>query len=173
MKLRNKRTGEIVDDAYVRETHDFQFNGQEHVLAVFKGNGHRPPERVSGAYTSLAELNEEWEDAPEEPKEYWHINSLGEIEELKIDEKFTDAESSFIEDKHLEIGNYFETKEEAERVIEKLKAWKRLKDKGFRFDGWNWETQCIDYNLDYTDITEEQIEDAEKDLDLLFSGEDD
>lgn len=62
MKLRNKKTGEIVDDGFVRATHDFQFDGQKHVLAVFKGNGHRPPERVSRAYTSLAELNEEWED---------------------------------------------------------------------------------------------------------------
>lgn len=68
MRLRNKKTGEIVDDGYVRETHDFQFDGQKHVLAVFKGNGHRPPERVSRAYSTLAELNEEWEDyKPIEP----------------------------------------------------------------------------------------------------------
>ena len=66
MKLRNKKTGgEVIDDGYVRETHDFQFDGQKHVLAVFKGHGHRPPERVSGAYKSLAELNEEWEDYKE------------------------------------------------------------------------------------------------------------
>ena len=32
-----------------------------------------------------------------------------------------------------EIGNYFETKEEAELVVDKLKAWQRLKDIGCRF----------------------------------------
>ena len=68
MKLRNRKTGEIIDDGYVRETYDFQFDGQKHVLAVFKGNGHSVPERISGPYNSLAELNEEWEDyKPAEP----------------------------------------------------------------------------------------------------------
>ena len=60
-------------------------------------------------YNSLAELNDEWEDY-EEPKEYWHIFGT-----------------------NITIGNYFETKEEAEKAVEKLKAWKRLRDKGFRF----------------------------------------
>ena len=32
-----------------------------------------------------------------------------------------------------EIGNWFDTKEEAEKAVEKLKAWKRLKDFGCRF----------------------------------------
>ena len=36
-----------------------------------------------------------------------------------------------------EIGNCFDTIEEAEKAVEKLKAWKRLKDKGFRFDGYD------------------------------------
>jgi hypothetical protein len=34
------------------------------------------------------------------------------------------------------IGNYFETKEEAELAVEKLKAWKRLKDKGVKIIGY-------------------------------------
>ena len=34
-----------------------------------------------------------------------------------------------------EIGNYFSSKEEAELVVRKLKAWKRLKDKGLKFKG--------------------------------------
>ena len=59
----------------------------------------------------------------------------------------------------------FETKEEAKKAVEKLKAWKRLKDKGFRFAGWN-RRYCdeINYKLDTT-------EDMSKDLDLLFGGE--
>ena len=39
--------------------------------------------------------------------------------------------------KDKEIGNYFETVEEAEQAVEKLKAWKRLRDKEFRFIGWS------------------------------------
>ena len=31
------------------------------------------------------------------------------------------------------IGNLFDTKEEAEKAVEKLKAWKRLKDAGIYF----------------------------------------
>ena len=109
MKLKNKKTGEIIDDGYVRETHDFQFDGQKHVLAVFKGNGHRPPERVSGAYTSLAELNEEWCDY-EEPKTFFSIYYDGTVSEFKDgdDEQIRDMKS---------IGNYFETREEAELAV--------------------------------------------------------
>ena len=78
-------------------------------------------------YTSLAELNEEWEDY-EEPKNPYFINWFGEVSEL----------SGYISDKEIkrlkQIGNYFDSREEAEKAVEKLKAWKRLKDKGFRFD---------------------------------------
>lgn len=78
-------------------------------------------------YKSLAELNEEWEDAPEEPKEYWCITGRGSLHYLQdmTDENDKD---------HREIGNYFSSQEEAEKAVEKLKAFKRLKDKGFRFD---------------------------------------
>ena len=38
-----------------------------------------------------------------------------------------------VDDFNKSIGNYFETKEEAEKAVEKLKAWKRLKDKGVTF----------------------------------------
>ena len=42
-----------------------------------------------------------------------------------------------IDNGRFEIGNCFQTKDEAERVVEKLKAWKRLKDSGLKFKGWN------------------------------------
>ena len=65
------------------------------------------------------------------------------------------------------IGNYFESKEEAEKALKKLKAWKRLKDKGFRFNGWNG-TQ-IGSNIAY--ISEIYYEGCADDMDLLFGGE--
>lgn len=49
MKLRNKKTGEIVE-------------GESHAVTIWRGYGNNP------SYNSLAELNEEWEDyAPAEP----------------------------------------------------------------------------------------------------------
>ena len=71
----------------------------------------------------------------------------------------------FIE-KLKEFGNYFGTKEEAEKAVKKLKAWKRLKDKGFRFKC------CDDYHIDY-ELTGRCVwtDETEADLDLLFGGE--
>lgn len=74
-------------------------------------------------YNSLAELNEEWEDY-EEPKG---------MQEIHI--SFNDPTAVVIE---------FGTDEEAEKAVEKLKAWKRLKDKGFRFDIEEWEHSPLD-----------------------------
>ncbi len=144
MKLRNKKTGEIKEVQPI----------------------------TIGGYRSLAELNEEWEDY-EEPEEHWHINSLGEVEKLNIDENFTSAEQSFILNNHLEIGNYFETKEEAEKAVEKLKAWKRLKDNGLVIKRWCFTpaTHIITGNfLEIEGFIPEIVKNT-KDLDLLFGGE--
>ena len=168
MLLKNKKTGEIIDDGYVRETHDFQFDGQKHVLAVFKGNGHRPPERVSGAYTSLAELNEEWEDCQDRPFviDMWED---GYICDVKFGVELEGIERA------KECGLYFETREEAEKAVEKLKAWKRLKDKGFSFDPVDrYEALCGNgFNIPITaTMPPEAYTDTEvsKDLDICFGG---
>lgn len=157
MKLRNKKTREIgtliVDGAYKFVTN----------FAVEDDEMNR-----LGEYNSLAELNEEWEDY-EEPREYWFINSCGVIEVR------TEEEQLAVADMHKQFGNYFEFKEEAEEAVEKLKAWKRLKNKGFRFTGFE-ETDrgCLgDFTIycymkpDYT----RPYDDVKDDLDLLFGGE--
>lgn len=77
-------------------------------------------------YYSLEELNEEWEDY-EEPKVIYYISWDGVVLHSSDKTGWQDTK---------QIGNYFETEEEAEKAVEKLKAWKRLKDKGFRFGGW-------------------------------------
>lgn len=94
MKLRNKKTGEIL-----ASLGSFIIQNPNHVNceAITK-------------YNSLAELNAEWEDVPEEPK------GIKEIQE------------------------------EAEQAIEKIKAWKRLEEKGFRFTGYN--ACSVDYDID-------------------------
>ena len=145
MKLKNKKTGEIVEVAYGRLLMNFE-NGEV--------------EKVK----SLAELNEEYEDY-EEPKEHWIINSMSGIEKTDRDEEDEPGRAM------IEIGNYFETREEAEKAVEKLKAWKRLKDKGVRFGkrshghyGGEMFWECPNGS----GVRDKQIW---LDLDLLFGGE--
>ena len=117
-------------------------------------------------YNSLAELNEEWCDY-EEPKEYWYIDWNGEVCRSDIHDERTEQMK--------QIGNFFKTEEEAKKAVEKLQAWTRLKDKGFRFDGYDVAHNSngdlcgqLFYNAgDYC------IEDVEKDLDMLFCPEED
>lgn len=137
MKLRNKKTGEIkAFDEVMRE--------------AYKWNN----------YNSLAELNSEWEDAPEEPKGYWYISAYGNL-----------AKTDVMTDLHRgaeEIGNLFSTREEAEKAVERLRAWKRLKDKGFRFiEGWldNNDDFIIKAKLGYVGLIDQP------DVHLLFGGE--
>ena len=113
MKLRNKKTGEIAEEVWWdKEVDELCINGDKLYF-----------------YDSLAELNEEWEDY-EEPKDFWFVNDMGGVD--KFPDCLLNRES--IVEKHKTIGNYFETKEEAERAREKLKAWKRLKDAGVKFE---------------------------------------
>lgn len=161
MKLKNKKTGEIknavdidmyTDSVYLKVS-DSEFDNE------------------TIEYHSLAELNEEWEDY-EESKEYWFIDT-GSIPMVK---KSNNPILPTGEDIDKQIGNYFETKEETERAVEKLKAWKRLKDKGFRFTGITPNRRYIKYNygeiLSKHGICYDKAIQFENDLDLLFGGED-
>jgi hypothetical protein len=104
-------------------------------------------------YNNLAELCEKWEDY-EEPKTFFTIYYDGTISE------FMDGDDEQIRDMKA-IGNYFETKEEAEKAVEKLKAWKRLKDKGFINE------QVFTMNLNWCDPDDDDWEAFH----LLFGGE--
>ena len=155
MRLRNKKTGEIGELNYC--------GGFIQVIGI---------KSVTGDYTSLDELTDDWEDAPEEPKEYWGIDYTscrkGGIEEFTYD-------NDNIDEFNKSIGNYFETKEEAEKAVEKLKAWKRLKDKGFRFTGitrTSFDMDCIQFEIGNDFYNEQSLINSKlnKDLVLLFSG---
>lgn len=94
----------------------------------------------------------------EEPKEYWYIKHDGCVT----------ITCGGADDDMKEIGNYFETKEEAEEVAGKLRAFKRLEDKGFRFTGVEDVEGTIHFEIPFRagyDSCE-----AEADLGLLFSG---
>ena len=150
MKLRNKKTGEIVEFGYLQTDYVAPL-----VFTIHK-NG--KPEMY--AYNSLAELNKEWEDAPEEPeRKHWYMTSWGEVWQY--------GDDPLHEEWRIILGNDFETKEEAEQAVEKLKAWKRLKDKGFRFNGWNGTRTGS--NISY--ISEVYYDGCTDDMELLFGGE--
>ena len=138
MKLRNKKTGEILD-----------FNAVIHELNMFG---------------SLAELNEEWEDYKKEPKDYWFVDNCGVVD---IDEDV----GADIDRQRKEIGNYFETEEEAEKAVEKLKAWKRLRDNVLKITGYGKYTYDPK-SIHHINITFDYVSDEDrKNLDLLFGGE--
>lgn len=104
MRLKNKKTGEIgtliVDGAYKFVTN----------FAVENEAGSR-----LGKYESLAKLNKEWEDAPEEPK----VSAL-DVMILTL--------TNFIEN---EPDEDTVALEDCKQMLDKLRAYKRLKDKGF------------------------------------------
>lgn len=83
-------------------------------------------------YDSLKSMQEEWEDAPEEPKDGYIIDPM---EEDCVSADDSGYEESDVE-RAKELGIWFETNGEAQKVAKKLKAFKELRDKGFRFDGW-------------------------------------
>lgn len=132
MKLRNKKTGDIINVDFIY------------------------PETAELFYPNfkLVDFNELFEDY-EESKESYYIDCDGEIY----------------------ISNYFETREEAEKAVEKLKAWKRLKDKfNFGFNGIIKDERngkVLGARLTYTvkQITFQESYQLERDLYVLFGGE--
>ena len=149
MKIRNKKTGEILEI--------------EKIV-------------IDDIYTvnSVSGLADNWEDY-EEPKVAYFINAQGYV---------IDFSDGYYDDwTHEEqIGNKFETKEEAEKAVEKLKAWKLQKDKGFDIESWDtnigdnyYKTGQIVLNLNNVKNREwdeyTQIEEIKNDLNLLFGGE--
>ena len=107
-------------------------------------------------YNSLAELNAEWEDYVEPKDDATRVitSFIHYVEE---------ADDSFCCDKSVK------------NLVEKLKAWKRLKDKGFRFKGWTIDDGLrisICTNADEDDIYNDDKRRIKPDLDLLFGGED-
>ena len=162
MKLRNKKTGEIHEITQAV----FLSDDMNKKFAIYsKSEGH------NYAYRNLAELNAEWEDY-EEPKEseyYWYIGYKNDIRRTKYHHTSDFADNQVTETRK-EIGNCFESLEEAEKAVEKLKAWKRLKDNGWYFKKWQREKLHISIELrvkEYDFLTKDVV----KDLDLLFGGE--
>lgn len=106
---------------------------------------------VLGVYDTLPRLIEEWEDYK---LNIWY-NSM-------ISGRYT-----------IEIG--FTTDKEAKEALEKLKAFQRLKDKGFRFNGIDFSHRTIKFKVPSSFFDgEENIfvsEQSNTDLKFLFGDE--
>ena len=166
MKLKNKKTGEIG----LVHCDATMFSNK---IGVFIDNNHIDLRNPYKIYTSLTELNAEWEDY-EEP-DGWCVTMYGGISRITKDDE------NLVPDLK-EIGNYFNDKESAYDALDELKAWKRLKDKGFRFEGIKEDYTRILQSQDpfrtgkrYLQFNksedEEWMEENWRDLDLLFGGE--
>lgn len=160
MKLQNKKTGEIGE-----------LNYHDGFLQVVDTDSPLCGNSVMGEYTTFSAINEEWEDYEEPDWEHWFIDIVD-------DNCISDFEEGFGSDdieRAREIGNYFETKKEAEKAVEKLKAWKRLRDKGLRFTSFN-KLDGLVYGRDTTEynikaVIDDKSYEVEEDIELLFGGE--
>lgn len=154
MKLRNKKTGVIGELSGVNR------------IVVYEPDMPLCENSILGEYDTLAELNKDWEDYKIDP----YIVDM--LEDNCISSVAFGTDLQEIE-RAKECGLYFESKEEAEKAVEKLKSLKRLKDKEFRFDGYDIANRAGDNVIcgqAYFKAGNYDKEGIKKDLDLLFGG---
>ena len=114
MKLKNKKTGETITLKDDRE------------LALLKFVESSLP----NGFILWEEVKEPTRWKPEMNQEYYFVDSDGFV----FCNRWDDCS---IDHGRFEIGNIFQTEEEAKKSVEKLKTWKRLKDSGLKFKDWN------------------------------------
>lgn len=110
-------------------------------------------------------IAKEWEDVPEEPKGYWYIEGDGDIHHIGT-ELCDELEIHTMK----RIGNYFESKEEAEKAVEKLKAFANLRKRGLKFKGWDEADRgMVGEFAIYCDALE--LDGIERELEIVFGRE--
>lgn len=149
MKLRNKKTGEIAEASIL----NFE-------LVVRYDDGRVEKYPLLFNYSNF--------EYYEEPKEHWAIDQFGEPINVS-------GLSRLQLEKLHRLGNDFPSENATMKAIEKLKAWKRLKDKGFRYKDFE-ETdrgELGDFTI-YAHIEpdySQKYDEFDDDLYLLFGGE--
>ena len=159
MKVINKETGEI---GYLYANKNENYN-------VLDEN-----DKVLAVYETLETVVGEWQDyeEPKEPEYYWYIGYKNDISGF-ADNQVTATRK--------EIGNCFETEEEAKDALRKLKAMAKLKEFGFRFIDWELDMKTVADGKIWFDVGINTEWDAERllelkpevkeSLDILFGGE--
>lgn len=115
-------------------------------------------------YDCIEALYNDWSDY-EEPKKHYEILAMGTVMERE------DAEDEiFRNQEQREIGNYFSSREEAERAVEKLKAFANLRKRGLKFNGWtNADRGMVGEFEIYCDALE--LDGIEQELEAVFGRE--
>lgn len=146
MKLKNKKTGEI------KELKDIMSDMiDNHIVPT------------------LIAIETEWEDY-EESEEHWFIR------DNNLSVGYSPAFNNAVVKYRKEIGNYFKTKEEAEKAVEKLKAWKLLKDEcNIKFNGIIRDDRAmlkgVKLSYDRHNVTFDKGQECMDALHLLFGDE--
>lgn len=132
---------------------------------VHKDQLEKNPNILTDWFEEIKESNR-WK--PEMCHDYYYISGDGHV----YDCFWTNDP---IDDGRFEIGNCFQTKEEAERAVEKLKAWKRLKDSGLKFKDWNKsnydKTFCINAEIEHDVVAFDFFKDLRTALDMETNNE--
>lgn len=123
----------------------------EELIVVRKVAGCDGRAELEEVCTTLPELNEGWEDYEDQKEDYIRV---------------IDSFIHYVE----EADSSFDCDESVHKFVEKLKAWKRLKDKGITFQLDTFRS-CIDYKLGLRTLKDDEIIEFGKDLGLLFGGE--
>lgn len=115
------------------------------------------------------EVNESIRWKPEMGQTYYHIGGDGRV----YDDTWVN--DSAVDNGRFEIGNCFKTIEEAEKAVERLKAWERLKGAGLKFKDWNKsnydKTFCINAEIEHDVVAFEFFKDLRTALDMEISDE--
>lgn len=156
MKLRNRKTGEVKE-------WDF---GNWYQAILNPENKEKYECSLKEYIDRVVKFNDEWEDVPEEPKVGYIIDPM---EEDCMSADNSGYEESDIE-RAKELGIWFESEEEAEKAVEKLLAFKRLKDKGFSFCGYD-DGYKHDFNSGHIEFYVKNSGDVLADLGTCFGGE--
>lgn len=114
------------------------------------------------------EIEEQTRWKPEMDQKYYCFGSDGSV----VDDDWCGLS---IDHNRSEIGNCFESREEAEKAVERLKAWERLKGAGLKFKDWNKidydRTFCINAEVGHDVVAFDFSKDLRTALDMEIDDE--
>lgn len=133
---------------------------------VHKDQLEKNPNILDDWFEEIKESNR-WK--PDEIQKYYYVDNDG----LVRDDTWWN--SAGVDQDRFEIGNCFQTEEEAEKAVEKLKAWKRLKDSGLKFKDLNKsnydKTFCINAEIEHDVVAFDFFKDLRTALDMEIDDE--
>ena len=152
MKIRNRKTGEVVDlcEGFIGDVGCGEYIIVKPVACLNK----------EYRYDSWEKFVSEWEEL-EKPKKHWWIDGLGGV---------CCSNCEDVSESQREIGNYFESEEEADKALEELKVLKKLKDAGLEFDGWKYRADTAMGEMLTVTAYMDDMEGNEDALNTFFKG---